>query len=339
MSNKRNEPDPLNKSDQVIYDYLNEMLSDPSSESPDVLLPKKTKKQRVIDQSAFPKEPQPEKPVVCAKASPRLLAASSLLSLKAFQDASDELATIPIATTHLKQTDPLVKPKSTKTREPLKDKPVEKGESAHKKRIETEIPSSKQPPAPEIKPAVEVKACTPVKNEPVEAIVEEEAEEWLKKLPPTDVWLENGRPKWAEERFESLIFKVAGLKLAVPLLTLGSVHKIDRTFNQLPGQNTWCVGILRTSTGNIKVIDTACCVMPERYDVKKREGLQYIISIHGYEWGLACHEICNSIKLEPSDVKWRTERGKRPWLAGTVVSQMCSLLDTSGFQSLIVGRQ
>lgn len=143
-------------------------------------------------------------------------------------------------------------------------------------------------------------------------------------------------PPWAQERFECLIFKVAGLKLAVPLVCLGAIHKIDRRLNELPQQSEWFIGILQTqAAGNIKVLDTALCVMPERYDPASRQSLAYVITIHGYSWGLACHALEKSITLEPHQVKWRTARGKRPWLAGTVIDQMCALIDTDGFHTMI----
>ena len=156
-------------------------------------------------------------------------------------------------------------------------------------------------------------------------------------LPAVSEWHDNGRPAWAQERFECLIFNVAGLKLAVPLITLGAIHRIDRKFNALPHQCSWFLGILQTqSAGNIKVLDTALCVMPERYDPASSESLGYVITIHGYNWGLACHQVERSITLEPHQVKWRTQRGKRPWLAGTVIDHMCALIDTDGFRDVIL---
>ena len=63
--------------------------------------------------------------------------------------------------------------------------------------------------------------------------------------------------------------------------------------------------------------------MPERYTAQMRDDLKYVISINGYDWGLAVHQVRNSIRLEPSDIKWRTQRTKRAWLAGTVIEHMC----------------
>ena len=101
------------------------------------------------------------------------------------------------------------------------------------------------------------------------------------------------------------------------------------------GQPDWFLGILPSQAGNLKVLDTARWVMPERYRDDFREGLQYVISVQGYEWGLAVHQVSRSIRLEPSEIKWRSQRSQRPWLAGTVIEHMCALLDVSALAELI----
>jgi len=156
----------------------------------------------------------------------------------------------------------------------------------------------------------------------------------IKVIPDNETPYQVVRPEWSLQRFQCLLFTVAGLKLAVPLVSLGSIYRIDKKFNNLPGQDEWFLGILSTA-GNLRVINTAYCVMPERYDAASRDSLQFVISLHGYDWGLACHEVANAITLEPDDVSWRSRKGLRPWLAGTVKEHMCALLDTDGFNNLI----
>ncbi|MGQ7958403.1 CheW domain-containing protein [Pseudomonas sp. SP16.1] len=146
----------------------------------------------------------------------------------------------------------------------------------------------------------------------------------------------DGRPAWAEEPFECLLFDVAGLTLAVPLICLGSIYPLQgQELTPLFGQPDWFLGILPSQAGNLKVLDTARWVMPDRYRDDFREGLQYVISVQGYEWGLAVHQVSRSIRLEPSEVKWRSQRSQRPWLAGTVIEHMCALLDVTALAELI----
>lgn len=145
-----------------------------------------------------------------------------------------------------------------------------------------------------------------------------------------------GRPSWAAEPFECLLFDVAGLTLAVPLVCLGSIYPLaNAELTPLFGQPDWFLGILPSQAGNLKVLDTARWVMPERYRDDFRDGLQYVISVEGYEWGLAVHQVSRSIRLLPDEIKWRSQRSQRPWLAGTVIEHMCALLDVSALAELI----
>lgn len=152
-------------------------------------------------------------------------------------------------------------------------------------------------------------------------------------VPPATV---DGRPTWAAEPFECLLFDVAGLTLAVPLVCLGSIYSLaGQDLTPLFGQPDWFLGILTCQAGNLKVLDTARWVMPDRYRDDFRQGLQYVISVQGYEWGLAVHQVSRSLRLDPSEIKWRSQRGQRPWLAGTVIEHMCALLDVAALAELI----
>ncbi len=146
----------------------------------------------------------------------------------------------------------------------------------------------------------------------------------------------DGRPSWAAEPFECLLFDVAGLTLAVPLVCLGSIYSLaGHELTPLFGQPEWFLGILPSQAGNLKVLDTARWVMPDRYRDDFKQGLQYVISVQGYEWGLAVHQVSRSLRLDPNEIKWRSHRGQRPWLAGTVIEHMCALLDVSALAELI----
>ncbi|MAB98724.1 MAG: chemotaxis protein CheW [Pseudomonadaceae bacterium] len=144
------------------------------------------------------------------------------------------------------------------------------------------------------------------------------------------------RPQWAEEPFECLLFEVGGLTLAVPLVCLGSIYPLaGQELTPLFAQPDWFLGLLPCQAGNLRVLDTARWVMPERYRDELRETLQYVISIQGFEWGLAVHQVSRSIRLDPDQVKWRSQRAQRPWLAGTVIEHMCALLDVAALAKLI----
>lgn len=193
-------------------------------------------------------------------------------------------------------------------------------------------------PKPRVLPTIELRlpdVPDPAPAQPVVVELVPEVPVAEPVLQPAAVDVE-GRPSWAEEPFECLLFDVAGLTLAVPLVCLGSIYPLGGAeLTPLFGQPDWFLGILPCQAGNLKVLDTARWVMPERYRDDFRDGLQYVISVEGYEWGLAVHQVSRSIRLDPSEIKWRSQRSQRPWLAGTVIEHMCALLDVSALAGMI----
>ncbi len=78
--------------------------------------------------------------------------------------------------------------------------------------------------------------------------------------------------------------------------------------------------------------------MPERYRSSMVDDYRYVITLDGVDWGLAVDQVSTAKSLHPDDVRWRGERSKRPWLAGTVVEHMCALLDVSQLTTLFESR-
>ena len=129
--------------------------------------------------------------------------------------------------------------------------------------------------------------------------------------------------------FQALIFNVAGMDLAVPLISLGGINRLDQEVTQLFGKPDWFMGLTPGIDGNINVVDSCRWVMPERYGEAKTNGLNYsfIMLLGESNWGLACSHVQNAITIEPENVKWRNNDTKRPWLAGMLIEQRCVLLD------------
>lgn len=153
--------------------------------------------------------------------------------------------------------------------------------------------------------------------------------------PPSPPGWKDGRPVWAQERFECLLFKVKGLTLAVPLVELGGIIKIEKQPTPLFGQPSWFIGMLRNNKMNVSMVDTAQWVLPPALIKKIQDPYKLVIRIHDSTWGLACNEVDRSISLKPEQVRWRTSLGKRPWLAGTVIEHMCALIDVAAFARLL----
>ena len=145
-----------------------------------------------------------------------------------------------------------------------------------------------------------------------------------------------GRPEWSHKPFECLIFTVAGLQLAVPLILLGAIHRIDEPVKPIPGSPRWYMGMRPDRDHNLRVVDTAEWIMAGRAPADARENYRFVIRLDSTEWGLACDNVAQSFTLKPDQVRWRTARSKRPWLAGTVIDHMCALIDVKTMADLLV---
>ncbi|QIR14005.1 chemotaxis protein CheW [Shewanella aestuarii] len=130
-----------------------------------------------------------------------------------------------------------------------------------------------------------------------------------------------------DNEFQVLFFKVAGLTLAVPLVSLGGIVKVER-ISHLIGRPKWFLGVQTHREEKINVVDTGAWVMPEKYTPQLAESIdyQYLVMLEDSRWGLACESLVNAVKIDKSHVNWREKSGKRPWLAGVVKQQMCGIL-------------
>ncbi|HTN32941.1 MAG TPA: chemotaxis protein CheW, partial [Marinobacter sp.] len=87
---------------------------------------------------------------------------------------------------------------------------------------------------------------------------------------------------------------------------------------------------------NLRIVDTAEWIMAGRVPDNARENYWLVIRLDKSDWGLACDAVAQSFTLDPDEVRWRTERSKRPWLAGTVINHMCALVDVRTMADLLV---
>ena len=87
----------------------------------------------------------------------------------------------------------------------------------------------------------------------------------------------------------------------------------------------------------LNVVDTCAWVMPEKYDSRLAETVnyQYVVLLEDSNWGLACESLVNSVKINKSAINWRSNVGKRPWLAGVVREQMCGILHVAALIELL----
>jgi chemotaxis signal transduction protein len=174
----------------------------------------------------------------------------------------------------------------------------------------------------------------------VNKVLHGQLEESLKKIDDfAKTHTELYAPEWAQPSFQVILFNVGNLKLALPLNDLNSIVVWDEKYlTQLPASAKWYLGLIQHQGKNIPVVDTLQQVIPkDKLDkfINKRGKFKHIIIIDNQSWGLACEEIIGIKTLAVDEVKWRSSRTSRKWLLGTVKEQMCALLETSEFTSML----
>lgn len=139
-----------------------------------------------------------------------------------------------------------------------------------------------------------------------------------------------------DDEFQVLFFKVAGLTLAVPLVSLGGIVKVER-INHIIGRPSWFLGVQSHREEQLNIVDTCAWVMPEKYTDKLAQSVnyQYLVLLEGSNWGLTCESLVNAVKINKSQVNWRSKAGKRPWLAGVVKEQMCGILHVQALVEML----
>ncbi len=160
--------------------------------------------------------------------------------------------------------------------------------------------------------------------------------EKVEKVPPPPPETPYSMEEYQTEPFQALFFSVAGLNLAVPLKSLGGIHKWEAP-KPIFGQPAWYLGIMPHREEQLNVVDSARWVMPEKYTEELAAALdyQYLVMLGESHWGLACENLVSTDTLTPDEVKWRGASGKRPWLAGIVKDKMCALINVDALIALL----
>lgn len=142
-------------------------------------------------------------------------------------------------------------------------------------------------------------------------------------------------PEWATRNFQCLLFRVAGLTLALPLAKLNGVLPWDASaVTALPGRNPWSLGVRSYLGQQVRLIDVAKVIVPQAAPQPERDRGKVILIGSG-RWGLVCDDLAEVVNLEPAAVKWRVSTANRPWLAGTVIDRMCALIDADAFAAML----
>ncbi|MFV7770814.1 chemotaxis protein CheW [Shewanella marisflavi] len=317
-----------NSADEAVFDYFALLLSEgPEDEvkaAPSVQQPKSEPQVKLQPQSRQAEARPVNTQALPATTSLNKRALEQLLAPVAEADAKTETQ-VQTETAALEQLKAATHVKSTHIK-PTTAKPTQV-------KTETSTVTSTQVKA-KIEEKLETSANIKLKDKTVEELD-------LTKAPQTQVGatppgVTEQLVEQLDDEFQVLFFKVAGLTLAVPLVSLGGIVKVER-INHIMGRPAWYLGVQTHRDSQLNVVDSGAWVMPEKYDDKLAQSVdyQYIVLLEDSNWGLACESLVNSVKILKSEVNWRTKAGKRPWLAGVVKEQMCGILHVQALIELL----
>jgi len=131
------------------------------------------------------------------------------------------------------------------------------------------------------------------------------------------------------------VLQVAGVSLAVPLERVNRVITGNGQLKALSATVPLLLGVLSYPGGEAWVVDTAGLILPRDNRPRRAADASQFVVLDEGRLALACTGIGEIMELQDSDVNWRTAAGKRPWLAGTVLRQMCALLDIDAVTGLL----
>ncbi|MGB5326306.1 MAG: hypothetical protein WBN40_12895 [Pseudomonadales bacterium] len=141
-------------------------------------------------------------------------------------------------------------------------------------------------------------------------------------------------PAWVQsEQLRCLVFKVANLHLALPTQYLAGVTPFVPEQLCEPGAvelEQWQRAFADICMGSVDgdlLLDTARLVMPERYQPAMRDEYRQMVRISDMCWRFAVDGIGSEMVFNAGDVRWRSQHTRREWLAGTVIDQMCAIVD------------
>ena len=135
-------------------------------------------------------------------------------------------------------------------------------------------------------------------------------------------------PEWAHSTFEVLLVRLNHAQIAVPLLQIGMVCKIESDFIRLVNMPSWFMGLYPQKGINIKVLDTDALLNNAQSSSANVTNYRYFLTLTDSQYALACCQIEKVVRLTPEGVRWRTLNDNKLWYRGILPSQMCILVDT-----------
>ena len=122
------------------------------------------------------------------------------------------------------------------------------------------------------------------------------------------------------------LIRIGGVTLGIANDAIDEITALPTAAAPAKGDPAWVLGSYETAQGESTIIDTAAVLIPGNAG-RVAAGGSHIVQLKGQPWALACDAIGDVLRPDPGQVTWRGAEGKRLWLAGTIRTPSCALLD------------
>ena len=149
------------------------------------------------------------------------------------------------------------------------------------------------------------------------------------------------QPRWADDGFEVMIVEAGGLRIAIPVFSLGTIHSLKDSrldTSKKPFDSALFVGTAEINHLHYSLIDSCRWLMPEQYHQVTRDDFayRYYLTHKNSNYALAVNAVHTSHKLWSSQVRWRRADSKRPWMAGMLTNQRAILIELDVLMAHII---
>jgi purine-binding chemotaxis protein CheW len=171
----------------------------------------------------------------------------------------------------------------------------------------------------------------PADSAPVEPVNSDQVESEFE-LRSLEISLQQSLP----ERFQVLLCQIGGMTIAVPLLELGGIYPLTNV-SKLAGKPNWFLGILIKGEHKYQCIDAFQWLKPEKHTslANNDNKYQFAIQLAKSPFVVCVDSVSTTLEVQKTDVKWHSEKNRRPWLAGVIKEQMVALVDGAKIADLV----
>ena len=138
-------------------------------------------------------------------------------------------------------------------------------------------------------------------------------------------------PKWAEQRFECLLIKVAGMKLLLPALSVLYIEHLNKKITRIPLGSAVLKGVVNLRGESLAVIDLFNLISAdagaEQSTQPGSQHINHVVVMEGGYYALACDVVEKILTINKDDIRWHPSSFNNPMFIGIATKHLCPLIN------------